>query len=323
MKSLLFTCCLLALDGQAEAQVPDNAPWCPQGATWTYRYFSMTSQSYYRFDYTADTVINGFTSKKLSRTGIFFIAPVPGYPPIVSHAGQEYFRQSNDSIFWWNNGQFQFIYNFAAQVGDNWVTSNSRSTCTTPGFPLQDTLRVRGLKKDTLNGRIYTRILASSDSGYFYTGPVLRNIGSLLSPYPLMDEGKCFLMSHPGAAYDNGSYTELLCYSDNIRGSVPLYNNGVVNPNCPMLSSYFVTAVSNRELDTHGWKAGPNPARDRIQVFGAGARARYRITDLNGRLLASGAVLDGYVQTTMLSPGIYLLHIDSKGQSAVLKLLKQ
>ncbi|RYY85850.1 MAG: T9SS type A sorting domain-containing protein [Chitinophagaceae bacterium] len=323
MKKFILFQLLLFVVLACTAQVADNAPWCPPGATWIYRKSGMSPTSYYRYNYDSDTLIAGHIARKMKVTVILFIGP-PGYPPAVSAGTPEYYYNSNDSLYWWNGGQFQFLYNFAALAGDRWVERNSRYTsCSAPGFPLQDTLRVRTVTPDTLGGRIYTRLDVRSDSQYFHTGPVLRNIGSVMAPYPVMNQGKCFLMQHPDGAYDPYEFDQLVCYYDNLRGFVPVYNMSFSGANCNSLSNYILAAAAAPSFDAFGWRAGPNPVRNELRVTGAGSGAQYRLCSNDGRLLRAGRLGAGTIHTTGLAPGIYLLELQEKEHRAVLKVVKQ
>ncbi|GAB4091885.1 T9SS type A sorting domain-containing protein [Flaviaesturariibacter terrae] len=321
MRKLLYTLILAVSCVAAQGQTADTAGWCPAGATWVYRKTGMTSTAYYRYEYVLDTLIGGHLAKKLSCTVIAYIAP-PGFPPAVGAGSPEFYYRSADSIFWWNGGQFQFLYDFAAQAGDRWVERNSRyAPCALSAFPSQDTLKVRQVTDVALNGRLYKRLNVSSDSQYFYTGPVLRNIGSLVAPYPIMNQGKCFLMQYPNGAFDPNEFDQLFCYYDQQRGFVPVYNG--TGPGCTELMNYILASLPLVSFGSLGWKAGPNPARESITVTGAPASAAYRISTLEGKVFCSGKLGNGRLGLSGLVSGIYLLEVSDRGHRAVTKLLKQ
>jgi hypothetical protein len=336
MKSLLFTCCLLALFGQAEAQVPDNAPWCPPGATWTYEHVAMSYSNYYVFRYTGDTVIQGMTAKTMAVTNVFYGFAGPNGQGAYSGAtyrGSEYYRQSGDSIFWWAGGQFQLIYRLNAQVGDRWVVRNPREVCGNyPQYPAQDTIKVRSVRKDTINGRIYDVATARSDSGYYilgygasnyaeFRGEINSGIGSLQTPYPMLSTEKCVaLATGGGSVSDAGRFFRLACYSDNIRGTVNVSFG--TSQGCSNIAA-LATAVSNIKLNEIGIRSWPNPVRESLHLEGVAPRTTYLLTDLSGRVLQRGGLSNGSFSTAALQAGIYLLQVQSRSQSAVLKLLKQ
>ncbi|RYY40715.1 MAG: T9SS type A sorting domain-containing protein [Chitinophagaceae bacterium] len=323
MSKLAALILILFLTDRAGAQVADNAPWAPPGATWIYRKTGPSPTSYYRYNYDSDTLIDGRPAKKLKLTILFFAGP-PGFPPSVAAGSTECYYQSNDSLFWWNAGQFQFLYDFGASAGDRWVERNSRyQPCADPAFPPQDTLKVRTLRADTLGGRIYTRLEVRSDSQYFQTGAVLRNIGSLLSPYPLKNEGKCFLMQHPDGAYDPYEFDQLVCYYDNIRGFVPVFTMSGTAPDCNSLSNYILATLPEAPFRLNGWSAVPNPVRNSVRVSGAGAKAQYRIITMDGRVLRAGLLGSGMISTADLAPGMYLLEVVERERRSVQKLLRQ
>lgn len=320
MNRKLLTLCLALLALHALAQTADDAPWCPPGARWVYRKNSLTSTSFYRYDNAGDTIIQGHPSKMITCTVIFYYGP-PGSQPAVSEGRKEYYYAANDSLFWWNDGQFQFLYHFAAQVGERWVERNSRfAPCAAAGFPQQDTLKVRSISTVALGGRTYQRYDVASDSQYYYTGPVLRNIGSLVAPFPLQNEGKCFQMQFPNGAFDPFTFDALVCYSDNVRGSVPVFN--LVGYSCADFA-VWTTAVSSL-ASAKGIVLQPNPTRGRVTVAGAGNFQSYRVLSLAGQSLAAGELLNNTLDVAALPQGYYLLELrDKRGQRVLLRLLRQ
>jgi|GEM_PF-3271174 len=319
--ALLFI--LYLLPAAIAAQSPDNEAWCPPGATWIYQRSGNSPTAYIRYQYDTDTLMAGRLAKKMRTTVIFFAGP-PGTAPQVSAGTAEFYHASNDSLFWWNNGQFQFLYDFNALPGARWVARNSRyQPCTAPGFPQHDTVVVRSLRKDTLGSRIYTRLVAASDSQYFHTGPILRRIGSMLAPWPLQNTARCIQMSIPGATVDPYDFTALVCYSDNLRGTVPLFSGNLSGSNCSALMAAVVTSVSRLPAGEEQLRLQPNPAREQLRVSGVSTRTGWRICAPDGRTLASGRLQGGTVPLAGLTPGLYLLELTEKGQRRAQLFVKQ
>ena len=327
---VLFTISCLA----AQAQSADNAPWCPPGATWIYQHVAMQNENYYVFRYTGDTVIQGLTSKVMTVTNVVFGYAGPngqGAYSSAAYRGSEYYRQSGDSIFWWTGSDFQLICRLHPQAGDSWVVRNPRDVCSlSTQFPAQDTIKVRALQKDTINGRIYDVATLRSDSAYFilgytytpfgnFSGRIRSGIGSLETPYPLLNMEKCAAMAGTSIT-DAGRFYALICYSDDIRGSVPM--NPAPGRSCSGILA-LTTAVSSISAHKLVWTVGPNPVRNELRVYGTGSRAQYTLRNTDGRSLATGTLQNGTLDVSRLAPGIYLLEVYEKQRRAVLKVLKQ
>ncbi|TCJ19144.1 T9SS type A sorting domain-containing protein [Flaviaesturariibacter flavus] len=335
MKKLL-PLLLLFVAGKARAQMPDNAGWCPPGATWTYQYNSMQLANYYVFRYVGDTTIEGLLSKVLSVTNVAYGYLGPngqGYVSGASYKGSEYYRQSGDSIFWWAGGQFRLIYRLHSQPGESWVTRNPRETCTGyPQYPAQDTIKVRSVRKDTINGRIYDVATMRSDSGYYilgyggrtpdqFRGEINSGIGSLQTPYPMLSEEKCAMLATGGGPItDAAKFLRLTCYSDNIRGTVPVVNGAAQD--CAYIAA-LATSVSSVTLKELGIRSWPNPAGDAVYLQGVPTRANYYLVTIDGRTVRSGTLQNGPLQLIGLAPGVYLLQVQARDKRAVLKLVKR
>ncbi|RYY94167.1 MAG: T9SS type A sorting domain-containing protein, partial [Chitinophagaceae bacterium] len=207
-------------------------------------------------------------------------------------------------------------------------TGNPRDVCGpyTP-YPAVDTFKVRSLVKDTIDGRIYDRIRATSDSDYYNFGIpngnggyILSGIGSLESPYPMINVNKCRAMAGLGPITDEGRFFRLACYSDNLRGTVDVsYGTG---PGCGNIIA-LSTAVSTVSLKEIGIRSWPNPVRGALFLDGVPARATYTLTSLDGKTIGAGILRNGALSTSRLAPGLYLLQVQWKDRRAVLKLVKQ
>jgi hypothetical protein len=68
----------------------------------------------------------------------------------------------------------------------------------------------------------------------------------------------------------------------------------------------------------------PNPATDRLYLSGMpkGTKAEYQVLDMTGRVLYRGEYTAG-IETSFLSPGLYMLQTSKNGQTYSLKFTKQ
>lgn len=302
---------IICISSRVLSQTPDVAGWCPPGSSWTYQVYSFSNVSFFQYSYLKDTVILGKNAKKLGATKIAFVGP--SNSRVVQTGANEYYYNSNDSLFWLDGGTFRFIYDFNAVPGHRWVESNSRFTCTTPAFPSDDSLTVTSIRKDTIANKIYDVILTSSPGQYFQVGPVLKNIGSLVSPFPVMNEQKCCMMQNPGGACDLGSFIRLVCYSDNIRGIVPLSNPSG-------FSCFTITSVFENTKEQ--FMIYPNPVHDFIETQGTRSNSGYTISDIHGKIIAQGIAGGDKLNVYYLPSGIYILKILSGKNLRVSKFVK-
>jgi hypothetical protein len=293
------------------AQTPDNAGWCPPGATWTYHKNSFGSNLFYQYIYEKDTLIAFKNAKKLAVIQINFIGP-GGNVRTVSQAGYEYFYNSNDSIFFLDSGSFRFMYDFNATAGQQWVIGNDRPpSCSV--FPGQDTVLVSYIRKDTIGNRIYERIMTTNTYEYFQLGTVIKNIGAAVSPYPALHQGNCCMMQNPGGACDLPFWDRLVCYSDNIRGIVPVNN--------PTLSCFTITSLF--EPDKNQSLIYPNPALDFINIEGIRLNSGYTITDIQGKIISQGILKADKINIAQLRPGVYVIKITSGKVQRISKFVKR
>lgn len=83
-------------------------------------------------------------------------------------------------------------------------------------------------------------------------------------------------------------------------------------------------AVSTREIHKKEFSLSPNPCADFIYLSGDWQGASFRILDPGGVQLSSGVVSrDGALRTDHLTPGMYLLQIQSGSFTDHLKFIKQ
>ena len=127
MKNLIYLFLFLNFSTISNAQVPDTAPWCPDGATWVYHQFAQSSIVYNVYEYFKDTTINGYISKVIRDRKITINPPDPNNPNYMRYKGDTnflYLRESNDSVFILSNNEFKLIYDFSAEVGDQIILND-------------------------------------------------------------------------------------------------------------------------------------------------------------------------------------------------------
>ena len=83
----------------------------------------------------------------------------------------------------------------------------------------------------------------------------------------------------------------------------------------PLLGAEIPLTISEIEKEAGpGFSIFPNPSRDALQIEGAsGGPVRYRIVDLQGRIVAGGGAASGaQLEVARLVPGVYLIQIATR-----------
>ena len=104
--------------------------WIDSGAKWSFDYFNVAEYGTWQFEYTHDTLIDGHQSQAIKATKYMYQSF--GYVA-AQNGGTFYTYSSNDSVFYFKNGQFFLLYDFGAHIGDSWILSID------PGSPCSDT----------------------------------------------------------------------------------------------------------------------------------------------------------------------------------------
>jgi hypothetical protein len=211
----------------------------------------------------------------------------------VADAGWEYYYQSNDSVYFLDGASFVFIYDFSPQVGDQWLTGSSRVSCPVLSYPGKDAITVTAISPQVFGTRIYDLISNDGASRYYTMGPVIRNIGSMEAPYPYVNRMKC----------QNSSrlFMGLICYSDGIRGYVPMPNS---------TAAWCHTIITSLDPPLHqekGLLLFPNPVGHflYVQLEGNGP-VHYTLHNVQGQPVASGYLVKGIDPSSRSNEMYYL-----------------
>jgi hypothetical protein len=324
MKKLIFLCFCLSLSNLNKAQVPDTAPWCPDGATWVYNKIFPNQAFFSVYEYQKDTIINSFLTKVIRAKEIELVFPNPMNPSLlrgVHDSSYFYLRESNDSIYYLVNGVFRFMYNFNASIGDEFISTafNDYYSCSTPvaDFYDDDTLKCINIDYPVSSNNLTFKRLKMSSSGRWEYGDIINKIGGFRSFVPRSTQDTiCY--------WDvNYSPNGMVCYSDNIRGTLTFQNqsDGFFEK-----CEYITTKVNPIELVLEDYFIYPNPTNDKISIFSLNSNiySDYYIVDLFGRKLMScfNSNLQN-IDTSKLPKGNYLLILNpNKSQQKTLKFIK-
>lgn len=97
--------------------------WCPPGATWIYNTSDpMLGVSFEGFNYVGDTVLDGFVSEHIARTGVMTV--IWGIDTlIISHGPDVVTRTEPDIVYYWlpMSQEWDTLHWFGAVPGDKWT----------------------------------------------------------------------------------------------------------------------------------------------------------------------------------------------------------
>ena len=324
MKNLIYLCLFLSFLNISYAQIPDTAPWCPDGATWVYNKIFPNQAFFSVYEYQKDTIINSFLTKVIRAKEIELVFPNPMNPDLlrgVHDSSFFYLRESNDSIFYLINGEFRFMYNFNASIGDEFISKafNDYYTCPTPvaDFFDDDTLKCIDIVYPVSSNNITFKKLKMSSLGRWEYGDIINKIGGFRSFVPRSTQDTiCY--------WDvNYSPNGMVCYSDNIRGTLTFQNqsDGFFEK-----CEYIVTKVDPIEMLKEDYFIYPNPTNDKISIFSTNPSKflDFNVVDLSGRVLISciSSSLQN-IDVSKLPKGNYLLVLKpNASQQKTLKFIK-
>ena len=276
MKLFLFILLIFTLE--AKSQIVDDHPWSPPGATWVYTISpSFGSLRFLQHRYIKDTMYFGRMAKQMEVSNINFYG-IPATQRSQTISGYSYYNLSNDSVYYFASGEYRFIYSFNPSIGDEWIVGNEEIKCASPGYDPYDTLTVHTIKQDTIGNRIFTGFYADDyTSKRVMLGMIYKNIGSAMSPYPLAFGASCTITD------DVGKPENLVCYSDNLRGSVAFTNTSSIS-----CHGIITSLLAEPGLSSIKFSVFPNPARDLITIKNIIGKFEYMIVDAQGKTHLSG-----------------------------------
>ncbi len=278
--------------------------WAPSGAEWYYEASLFMDNAYIHIQYVKDTIIQdsakyaqGIECQVLRKTRYYSHSS-----GIQNHVlGHEYTYATEDKVFIYRNNMFYTLYNFAANVGDEWEVPYSYDV-----GPDCAEGRVRVVSKgDTLiNGETLRYIQLEPINGYSWGiyGLVIEKIGPV--QHYMLPEQNCIMDLFEGQ--------NLRCYSDYEMS----FSTGTVS-DCDYLD---IDDVQKQQL----FAIQPNPANTHININNTHA-GQLSIYALNGQLLKQIPLsAQQKVDISGLSIGAYILQwqdaINQQTQRA--KLLK-
>jgi|LakMenE18May10ns_1017289.scaffolds.fasta_scaffold01279_1 hypothetical protein len=297
MKSLLFNLFIL-FSISIHAQ-----NWSPSGANWTYSYYGFFP-GYVDVLYSGDTIIDGQTSKMLTKT----FHGIDWNMTLVSNVfAKDYTYENNGVVYIRYQNQWDTLYHFNAQVGDHWrmakqpvanvCPQNSRLNVLATGNKLINNETRKYLVVDFCNPD-----LSSLGWGQDTIVENIGFIGSYFLPYDQFD-----------GALDANEGGPFRCYTDdNFATYAPHYNGA-----CDYI-------VGMEELSgSSSFIIYPNPIQNDIHIpfdF-INKFTRYTLYSLDGKIHQMGYISEN-IPVHHLKSGNYLLEISNESEKKFAKILK-
>lgn len=297
MKSLLFNLFIL-FSISIHAQ-----NWSPSGANWTYSYYGFFP-GYVDVLYSGDTIIDGQTSKMLTKT----FHGIDWNMTLVSNVfAKDYTYENNGVVYIRYQNQWDTLYHFNAQVGDHWrmakqpvanvCPQNSRLNVLATGNKLINNETRKYLVVDFCNPD-----LSSLGWGQDTIVENIGFIGSYFLPYDQFD-----------GAVDGNEGGPFRCYTDDDFATYAPHYNGA----CDYI-------VGMEELSgSSSFIIYPNPIQNDIHIpfEYINKFTRYTLYSLDGKIHQRGSMSEN-IPVHNLKSGNYLLEISNESEKKFAKILK-
>jgi hypothetical protein len=300
---MLLLC--IYISDQIKAQTLDTAPWCPPGATWVYAYGTWGSISFNEYKYLKDTIYEGINAKKIQNNRISFFGPTYPYNKIISYIGDEYLYLSNDSLFYFDpiNGEYIFYFNFNANQSTIIPVKNPRELCLSDSlYPDSDTLQVLSTDNDTMSNIIFNVFKMNDiiNNKNYIIGDIYKNIGSSYCFLPRINFSNCILPS----SSNNGE--GIVCYFDSLRGN--LFYGSLLLDCSEIWSGYSL--LENEIGSKYSFNLYPNPAQNNLYIEYTNhftTFTSYQIFNIAGQLLKQGNLENNSIPIQEIPEGVHIL----------------
>lgn len=299
MKRTVFISFLYLMAGQAVAQ----NDFAQIGTIWKFYASGVSGDWYQQAESVKDTVIQNLLFKKVRVTvqRKTFCSTYPNCP-LGNFYMNNFYRQSNDSLFEYRDGAQTYFFRYTLKAGDTLSFIDRYSFGT-------DTVRKYVIKRltDTLLGgaklRKWSLIQICKD----------RRSGD---SYPFME-----FIEGIGSMNNFISFESSYCYIDGTGYYLCGFDNKLVK--------HQITGcnlVSNKDLDDFGYLSiSPNPAHEAISITSEQTPVEViKIFDVQGSLIRHIKYTEGEkIDISGLHPGLYFIQVlDNKKNSVFKKLSK-
>lgn len=308
MKKLILFLILLA--GTINAQ-----SWCPPGAQWHFRlYYPYMPyyNGYLKVNNTGTVSVNGKVCNNLigDYYGILNYSSSPSQTVSNFVSLQTYEANKVTYVYNPNTTSFDTLANFNAGIGDKWhlikfPPSAYSTTCNfaPPLVTVTDTSHV------TINGFYLKRLAITYQlNSQNHQDTIIERISCITS----------FLFPFYHCVIDGPYYGTFVCYSDN---TFPLYKRAGITNACD-----YIAGFSENQLSVEQIRIFPNPTTSALRISMGKSRSQFFINLFNpqGQLIRTQHEIgaDAILNIEDVTPGLYILHIQSNEESLMFKIIK-
>ena len=213
--------------------------WPPNEAKWHYSYNNFWVSGYIEIQMVSDTLINDYSFKKLEKIRYTYDGMAEEYDTVF--IGAEFIRSDEDKVYIFRNGQSYTLYDFSAEVGDNWQIP---MTYEMSEFDTVGTVVVTARGDTVVDSQAlrYIVVEPTEFSDWFLYGTIIEKVGSV-SGYFLPEQN-----TNLADIFEGGPFR---CYVDNDidleQGTYP----------CT-----YITSVAESPLIYNALRVYPNPAKE-------------------------------------------------------------
>ena len=257
----------------------DNYPLI--GDEWYYEIINENGSITYQYlECAADTTIGTSRPKVIVKSNTLYDK---GLNVVKTH---EYVYSDNGIVYWWDKltGNYTTLYNFNANVGDEWTISVGNQCIT---------IHVDAVNYNEYNNTAY-RILTVSDAQDIFGGQIICGIGHTKSFFPekLLSKDRSYRVDGMRCYWVDGE---------------PIIQFGDVDCDEIYEEHHQTTPTSDKEITVY-----PNPANDFI-IINVKQPTQFTISDIFGKIILKGIISydNQQINISDISCGMYFIQIDN------------
>ncbi len=298
-KSLLFIFALISLSSLSQSI------WTKGNAVWHYRFYNISS-GYIKVWEDGDTTLQNQVCTKLKsvKHEFFTTGPNGGLMETSSDYIQGAVYVSNDTVYYWDIDHFSVLYDFSAQVGDQWLLQ----TGVNPSFDCNDTsvAIVESVGAVNIGGQNYTELTMgyAPDANCFIQGKANSRFGALgyLLPFPRSCDSTIIV------EWDQLSF---LCFED---------DSLFYNPSGEACEIH----LGLEETEMNKVSVFPNPSSGNIELLSELPLKQIQVINMIGSTLKEFRPNVTLVEIDLseLPQGTYYLNLENQNGEKVVKVIQ-
>lgn len=275
--------------------------WTKGNAVWHYRYYGI-QWGYVKVWESGDTILSGKQCTKLKAEAhtLMLAGPQAGEFEFISDYIGGAVYTSNDTVYYWDQDHFSVLYDFSAQVNDQWLLQTGGN----PGFGCNDTSVsiVESVGSINIDGHNYPELTLgnSSDAAFYISGKANARFGALGYLFPLARSCDSTIVE-----WDQLSF---LCFEDD-----SLYYNPTGE------ACYFTLGMNEQELNKVS--VFPNPSSGKIELLSDVPLKAIKVMNVLGAALKefNTNLTLTEIDLSELPQGTYYLNIENQNGEKVVK----